>query len=73
MTTMLISANSRLGGKIEGEAPNVIKTCEGTIGVIVNQEGSQNLGNIQRVVEKLFQVSILPRFSSYSFELYLKK
>ena len=46
MTTMLTSANSRLGGKIEGEAPNVIKTFESTVGVIVDQEGGQNVGNI---------------------------
>ena len=69
---MLISANSRLGGKIEGEAPNVIKTFEGTIGVIFHQEGSQNLGNNQLVVEKLFKVSILQNFVSALFELRLK-
>ena len=72
MTTMLISANSRLGGKIEGEAPNVIKTFESTIGVIFHQKGSQNLGNIQLVVEKLFKVSILQNFVSALFELRLK-
>ena len=72
MTTMLISANSRLGGKIEGEAPNLIKTFKGTIGVIFHQKGSQNLGNIQLVVEKLFKVSILQNFVSALFELRLK-
>ena len=69
---MLITANSRLGGKIEREAPNVIKTFESTIGVIFHQEGSQNLGNIQLVVEKLFKVSILQNFVSALFELRLK-
>ena len=72
MTTILISANSRVGGKIEGEAPNVIKTFEGTIGVIFHHKGSQNLGNIQLVVEKLFKVSILQNFVSALFELQLK-
>ena len=43
---MQISANIRLDGKIEGAAPDVIKTFESTVGVIVNQEGGQNVGNI---------------------------
>ena len=72
MTTTQVSANIRLGGKIEGEAPNVIKTFESTIGVTFHQEGSQNLGNIQLVVEKLFKVSILQNFVSALFELQLK-
>ena len=69
---MLITANSRLGGKIEREAPNVIKTFESTIGVIFHQKGSQNFGNIQLLVEKLFKVSILQNFVSALFELQLK-
>ena len=69
---MQISANIRLDGKIEGEAPNVSKTFEGTIGVIFHQQGSQNLGNIQLVVKKLFKVSILQNFVSALFELQLK-
>ena len=72
MTAMQIRANIRLDGKIEGEAPNVIKTFEGTVGVIVHQEGSQNLGNIQLVMQKLFKVSILQNFVSTLFELHLK-
>ena len=72
MTAMQIRASVRLGGKIEGEAHNVIKTFEGTVGIIVYQEGSQNLGNIQLVIEKLFKVSILKSFVSALFELQLK-
>ena len=68
---MQISANTRLDGKIEGEAPNVSKTFEGTIGVIFHQKGSQNLGNIQLVVKKLFKVSILQNFVSALIELKL--
>ena len=68
---MQISANTRLDGKIEGEAPNVSKTFEGTTGVIFHQKGSQNLGNIQLVVKKLFKVSILQNFVSALFELQL--
>ena len=64
MTAMQIRASVRLGGKIEGEAPNAIKTFEGTVDIIVYQEGSQNLGNIQLVIEKLFKVSILKSFVS---------
>ena len=72
MTAIQIRASVRFGGKIEGEAPNVIKTFEGTVDVIVHQEGSQNLGNIQLVIEKLFKVSILKSFVSALFELQLK-
>ena len=72
MTAMQIRASVRLGGKIEREAPRVIKTFEGTVGIIVYQEGSQNLGNIQLVIEKLFKVSILKSFVSALFELQLK-
>ena len=72
MTAMQIRASVRFGGKIEGEAPNVIKTFEGTVDAIVHQEGSQNLGNIQLVIEKLFKVSILKSFVSALFELQLK-
>ena len=73
MTAMQIRANRRFDGKIEGEAPNVIKTFEGTVGVFVHQEGSQNLGNIQLVMQKLFKVSILQNFVSTLFELHLKR
>ena len=69
---MQISANIRLDGKIEGEAANVIKTFESTIGVIFHQKRGQNLGNIQLLVEKLFKVSILQSFVSALFELQLK-
>ena len=72
MTAMQTRANVRFGGKIEGEALNVIETFEGTVGIIVYKEGSQNLGNIQLVIEKLFKVSILKSFVSASFELQLK-
>ena len=72
MTAMQIRANVRFGGKIEGEALNVIETFEGTVDIIVYQEGSQNLGNIQLVIEKLFKVSILKSFVSALFELQLK-
>ena len=72
MTAMQIRANRRFDGKIEGEAPSVIKTFEGTVGVIVHQEGSQNLGIIQLVMQKLFKVSILQNFVSTLFELHLK-
>ena len=60
-------------GKIEGETSHIGETFEGTDDVIRNMQGVQNLGNIQRVTNKFFEVPVVQVLIFASLELFCLK
>ena len=67
--SIVISQN----GKVEGETHRITETLVGTVDIISDIKGSQNLGNVQHVTEKRLEVSILQVLILASLQLFCLK